>query len=919
MSRNLYLIDVYSYLYQAFYAIRGLTSPDGEPVNAVYGFARMLDKLIREQKPDYIAAATDLPGKVFRHDIYEDYKATRKPMPEALQRQIPVVQEMLEKYRIPLLSVEGYEADDVMGSVARRAAGEGLEAVIVTTDKDVRQLIDERIKVLHIHKNKEVMLDVDGMKENYGIAPGQVIDMMSLCGDSSDNIPGVPGIGPKTAMKLILQFGSVDKLYENLRQVRSDAVRKRLQENRETVKLSRRLVTIEDKLQVGLDIEKCRVAPHPPEELKAFFRALGFRSLAEKNRSEAKQEPETKSFQGMLFGGESRASGAEDTDKVAPVKADYRLVDSLDGLNRLIPRLKEHEPFAFDLETTSLDPHTARVVGISFSWQAGSAFYVAFMGPEGERVCPAGEGLETLRGVLEDADVGKIGQNLKYDMKVLLSHGIKTAGIVCDTMIASHILSPTRRSHSLDSLSLKHLDYRPVPITNLIGKDKSARTMDQVPLKDITFYACEDADLALRLSNILLPALRERNVYEVFKNQEIPVIDVLARMELAGVGIDREYLRRLSDELALTLQRLEKNVYCYAGVEFNINSPRQLSDILFERLSLPKPRGKKRTTGYATDRKVLSELASEYEIADYLLQWREVSKLKSTYADALIELINPVTGRLHTSFNQTGTATGRLSSSDPNLQNIPIRTSLGRRIRKGFVPTEGDMSFLSADYSQVELRILAHFSGDATLLAAFTENKDIHSFVAAQVYGVGEDDVTAEMRRKAKAVNFGIVYGQTGYGLAGSLGISVEEAEAFIDDYFDRYPGVRHFIDEVVSEASVEGYVKTIAGRIRPVIGLEDNGTVRAAAERVAVNSVIQGSAADLIKKAMININSGMKKVCKRSAMLIQIHDELLFEVPDEKLHQMKAFIGREMTSAMDLGVPLKVDFASGKNWEDAK
>ncbi len=923
MPEKFFLIDAHSYLYQAFYAIRGLTSPDGEPVNAVFGFARMLRKLIRDHGPDYLAVATDLPGKVFRHEIYDDYKATRKPMPESLLRQIPLAYEMLEMHDIPLLTAERYEADDVMGSAARQATSNGMDAILVTTDKDVEQLIDEKTKVLHIHKNKEIMLDADGLKDKYGIEPWQVVELMSLAGDNSDNIPGAKGIGPKTALKLLGRFGSVDNLYRNLQEVASESVRKKLHEGREKVELSRRLVTIKDDLNLEIDFDACRLDPQPPEKLRRFYSALGFRSLSEEftagEEGRVEEGNKVTGRQGTLFGGNGAGEPAGKHGDTGSAPASYSLVDSLDGLRDLAERLNSGGAFAVDLETTSLDPHEAEIVGIAFSRRGGEGEYVAFMGPEGEKVCPGREGLGILKDILEDPGVGKIGQNLKYDMMVLFSHGVRLRGIVSDTMIASHLLNPTGRSHSLESLSKRYLDYSPLPIEQLTGTGDERRGMEQVPLPDIVRYACEDADLAYRLHDVLTPRLRESGVDEVFTQVELPLIEVLARMEWCGIMIDSGYMQELSGELALTLQELEKKIYSKAGTEFNINSPRQLSEILFQRLELPPPRGKKRTTGYSTDRKVLEDLSSEHRIADYLLQWRETSKLKNTYTDALMEIVNPRTGRLHTSFNQTGTATGRLSSSEPNLQNIPVRTALGRRIRRGFVPSRQDMSFLSADYSQVELRVLAHFSADPTLQEAFLQDRDIHRFVASQVYGVEERDVSREMRSKAKAVNFGIVYGQTAYGLARSLNVSHEEAREFIDQYFARYRHVRGFIEETVSSACSRGYVKTLAGRKRPIRGLETPGAVREAAERVAVNTVIQGSAADIIKIAMNNIHRKLERVSKRSRMLIQIHDELLFEAPDDELADVLAFVREEMSAAMELSVPLKVDFATGKNWEDAK
>ncbi len=918
MSDKFFLVDAHSYLYQAFFAIRGLTDPAGEPVNAVYGFARMLQKLIKDYNPDYLAVATDLPGKVFRHEIYEDYKATRKPMPEALVRQIPLAYEMLEKYEIPLLTADNYEADDVMASAAKQASKEGLDAVLVTTDKDVEQVIDEKISVLHIHKNKEIVLDVDGLRKKHGIEPWQVVEMMSLAGDSSDNIPGVPGIGPKTALKLLKQFRSVDNLYENIDKVSSDSIKTKLQKNHDLVRLSRRLVTVETDLPLEIDYESCRLSDAPPETALRFFQALGFRSLADGAKTQRRNK---KSHQGMLFDNsdaETDSLGVE-PENIDSVENSYQVIRTLDGLRSVLEKIKDKKVFAIDLETTSLDPHEAELVGVALSWRAHQGVYAAMKGPEGEEVCPLQESLNLLKDILDNPRVGKVGQNLKYDIMVLKSYGLNMKGVVCDTMVASHLLNPSERSHSLEALSLRCLNYRPVEIEELVEGEKNKLRMDKVSVEKVTRYACEDADLAYRLYELLYPELKGRGLLEVLKKIELPLIHVLADMEWLGIKINRNYLEELGREFDLALQDLQKKIYYMAGTEFNINSPQQLSEVLFQRLKLPVPKGKKRNTGYSTDQKVLTELAAEHEIADDLLRWRRLSKLKSTYADALVEIVNSRTGRLHTSFNQTGTATGRLSSSDPNLQNIPIRTSLGRRIRRAFVPSEPWMSFLSADYSQVELRVLAHCSGDKTLQDAFRADRDIHRFVAAQVYGIDETEVNEQMRGRAKAVNFGIVYGQTAYGLSRSLKISTEEAQTFIDEYFDRYPNIRKFINHTVAGACNNGYVKTLGGRMRPITGLGSEGVVRNAAERVAVNTVIQGSAADLIKIAMINIHRKLGEISQQSNMLIQIHDELLFEVPDDEMADVKTFVNDQMREAMKLSVPLKVDLVTGKNWEQAK
>ncbi len=929
MPKKLFLIDGYAHIYQAFYAIRGLTGPDGEPVNAVFGFARMLKRIIEDYQPDYLAVAFDLPGKVFRHDMYPEYKATRKPMPVDLQRQIPLIREMLQRAGTPVLSAEGSEADDVLGTVARRAAKDGVACVLVTTDKDAEQLIDETTSVLHLRKDKATLLDPAGLKEAKGLEPWQVVELMALSGDSSDNIPGAPGVGPKTATDLIGQFGSVEKLYKNLDEVKSRKLRERLAEHRDQVELSRRLVEIDCTVPLELDLEACRTDRRDVAGLGEFYRALGFRSLMEKeSRSAPGEAPPKARRQATLF--KTADDGAPQTDSgegadaaavvtLADVQTDYRTVRSPAEVRGLAGELPEHAPFAIDLETTSLDPHEARLVGISLSWREHQGIYIACAGPEGEEVCPAEETLELLRPVLEDGAVGKIGQNLKYDTQVLKRYGAALAGIVCDTMLASYLLQPGERGHGLDALALRHLNYRTIKITELIGEGREQISMDQVAMDQAAPYACEDADITFRLHGKLWPLLEAQQLLPLLRDVEVPLLSVLAQMEWDGICIDSPKLAEISEEFQTELDALKARIWQDAGTEFNVNSPKQLSEVLFDRLKLPRPRGKVRTTGYATDSAVLGELAPSHSIARHLLRWRELSKLKGTYADALIELVNPHTGRLHTSFNQTGTATGRLSSSKPNLQNIPVRTPLGRRIRSAFVPGAADMSLVSADYSQVELRMLAHCSGDETLREAFRRNRDIHRFVAAQIAGTSEDEVTTEMRQRAKAVNFGIVYGQSAYGLAQQIDMSFEEAQAFIDGYFARYPRVKEFIGRTIEEARNNGYVHTLAGRRRAITGIRSSGPVRSAAERVAVNTVIQGSAADLVKMAMAAISRGLPLVSARSRMLLQIHDELLFEVPDDEVREMGEFVREKMSGAMQLTVPLKVDVAVGKNWEEAK
>jgi len=923
MGRELFLIDGHAHCYQAFYAIRGLSGPDGEPVGAVYGFARMLERIRRQYRPEYLAVVFDPPGKVFRHEMYDDYKATRKPTPDELLRQWPVIHEMLEAQDMQTLVVENYEADDVMASAAALAASQGVPSVLVTTDKDANQLIDDMTRVLHLHKNKEAWLDAASLKERYGLEPSQVVDYMALMGDSSDNVPGAPGVGPKTAAELIGQFGSVENLYDHLDQVKSDSLRERLAANREQVELSRRLVVIERTVPLEFGLEACRTDRGARGRLNEFYRALGFGSLIEDETEAAAPAP---AEQTALFDTNETGAAPAALENIRSVSTSYRTVRELEEVRELAAKLPQVAPFSLDLETTSLEPHEAAIVGIALSWQPRQGVYVATAGPAGEKVCAATEALAALKPAIEDPAIGKVGQNLKYDMLVLKNHGVELRGIVCDAMIASYLLNPSDRSHGLDALARRHLGYECKPITDLIGKGRDQISMDMVPVERAGEYACEDADVAFQLSQTLMGELSEQELLPLLRDLELPLIPVLAEMEWRGVKVDEARLERVSEEFQADLEQLAEEIYGQAGREFNINSPKQLSQILFEEMELPRPRGKERTTGYSTNSDVLEALAAQHEIARRLLRWRELSKLKGTYADALHALINRRTGRVHTSFNQTGTATGRLSSSEPNLQNIPVRTPLGRRIRSAFVPGEDGMSLLSADYSQVELRVLAHCSGDRTLREAFRQDRDIHRFVAAQVHDVPEDEVTPLMRQQAKAVNFGIVYGQRAYGLSRQIGVPVAEAQRFINGYFERYPRVKRFIGETIARTREDGYVKTVAGRRRRITGIRSSGSVRGAAERMAVNTVIQGSAADLMKSAMIEIGAGLREVSPRSAMLLQIHDELVFEVPDGEIERVRQFVVEKMSGAMEslcpgrsLEVPLKVDTAVGKNWEEAK
>jgi DNA polymerase-1 len=913
MPKTFFVIDAFAHIYQFFYAIKGLTGPDGEPVNAVYGFARMIETIRQRYDPDYLAIAFDGPGELARHQVYEDYKANRPPMPEALQRQIPLIKEMLEAQSVPQLASPGHEADDVLAAVADRAAQQDVDTVIVTTDKDAEQLIGPRTRVLHVRKNGEEMLDAEALKELKGIQPWQVVELMALAGDSTDNVPGVPGIGPKTALALIQQFGSVRNLYEHLDEVDRESVRQKLTDHRDAVEMSARLVRLDPGVPLDFDLDRCRAGQADRARVESFYRALGFGSLI---REERRPAPEAR--QAGLFG-EEEAAPPESPDTIETVEHDYSTVTDLAALERLAKELGRQEAVAFDLETTSLEPRNARIVGFAFSWRPQQAVYVATEGPGGASVCPVDEVIRALKPLLEADRPAKLGQNLKYDMAVLRNHDVHVAGLQCDAMVASYLLDPGRKGHGLDALARRHLNYETVKIEELIGHGREQITMDQVPVRKVSPYACEDADVALQLCRMLSERLEQEDLRDLMARIEMPLVPVLADMEWVGVRVDPEQLRAISTEFAEQLGALERDIYRHAGHEFNVNSPQQLSRVLFEELGLTAPRGGRRTTGHSTASDVLEALRDEHPIADCVLRYRELSKLKSTYADALVGMVNPKTGRVHTSFNQTVTATGRLSSSDPNLQNIPVRMPLGRRIRRAFTAGADDMSLLSADYSQVELRVLAHCSADPALRRAFEEDRDIHRFVAAQVNGVPEEDVTDRMRQQAKAVNFGIIYGLSAYGLSKQIGVPVPEAERFIRSYFERYPKVREFIGKTVARARRDGFVRTLAGRRRRVEGINASGAARSAAERIAVNTVIQGTAADMIKLAMIAIHQGLPAVSERARMCIQIHDELVFEVPDSDLDAVGRFVTERMGAALDLDVPLKVSLAVGKNWADAK
>ena len=876
--RKLFLIDGMSCAYRAFYAISNLRNSSGEPTNAVYGFTNMLLKIIREQKPDALAVVFDSKAPTFRHKRYEAYKAHRKPMPEDLQVQLPVIKEVIDAYCIKRLEKDGFEADDLMGSLAVKAARRGYEVYLVTTDKDLCQIVGKEILVFRPDRNG--VYDEDAVMKRFGVEPARVVDLLALAGDASDNVPGVPGIGEKTAAWLVREFGDLEGVLRNVSRVKGEKRRENLRRFADQARLSRELVLMKTDIPIKFGAEECRLGKPDRERVSELFRRLEFKKL------------------------QADVASVERPDECA-----YSCVNSLKELERLVGRIEKQDMVSIDLETTSGDPMRAELVGFSFSWREREGCYVPVNGN-----LDAGQVISRLRPVLENEGIAKVGQNIKYDIFVLRRCGVALRGIAFDTMVAAYLLNPSKPAYGLADLALDHLEMRVTPISDLIGKGRKQVSMKDVPITTVCSYACEEADVILRLKNLMEPRLRKQGLFTLFREVEMPLVEVLADMEEAGVRIDTGLLDNFSREFGYMLNELEKKIHAMAGESFNINSPRQLGRVFFERLKLPSFR--KTKTGYSTDHDTLLKLSKNHPLPARVLEYRKLSKLKSTYIDALPRMVNPQTGRVHTSFNQTGTATGRLSSSNPNLQNIPVRTEIGRKIREAFIPGNKRMTLLSADYSQIDLRVLAHLSGDAELLEAFKRDEDIHRRTASAVFGVESSSVTAGMRRHAKTINFGIVYGMSAFGLARDLGIGREEAQDFIDRYFERYSGVRDYIEKSLADAASRGYVTTILNRRRYVPELNSRShSTREFGKRMAINTPIQGSSADLIKIAMLEIQREIKRAGWRAVMLIQIHDELLFEVDREQVSSFGEMVKGKMENAKKLRVPLKARLKMGENW----
>ncbi len=891
---RLYLIDGSSYIFRAFFGVRQfLSNSKGLPTNALYGFTNMLNKVVREEAPDYLAVVFDSKEKTFRHEMYPDYKANRDTPPEDLAAQFPYFEPLVQAYNIATLRQAGWEADDLIGTLAKQGAAEGMDVTIVSGDKDMMQLISPHIHMLDTMKEKR--FKKPEVIDKFGVPPEKVIEVMGLMGDSSDHIPGVKGVGPKTATDLIQKYGSIDALYKNIEAIDKKKLKEKLETDKENALLSRKLVTIDTDAPVDCAIQDLKVREPDTDKLRELFSELEFRSLLE-------QLPE----------GEGGSPSSQ-----TKAESHYQTILDEKDLDALVKKLKKAKEFAFDLETTSKSPVRAEMVGISFSWAEGEACYI----PVGHRYLGAPEQLgkakvlSALKPLLEDKKLKKFGHNIKYDLIVLVNEGVQLAGIAFDSMLASYVLDPSKRAHGLDDLAMEILQHKTILFSDVAGKGAKQIGFDEVEIEPAAEYAAEDSDVTFRLTQALRPRLKDAEL-KLYEELELPLVEILADMEMTGVKVDRDHLKKLSSKLEKDLRKQEDKIYALAGEPFNVNSPKQLGVILFEKLGLPVK--KKTKTGYSTDMSVMEELASEHKLPAMIVNYRQLSKLKSTYVDALPLEIYSKTGRVHTSYNQTVAATGRLSSSDPNLQNIPIRSDLGKEIRRAFV-AEGKGWLLSADYSQIELRILAHLSADPALIKAFKKGEDIHTRTAAEIFGQPLDAVDEDGRRMAKAVNFGIVYGLSAFGLSRQLKITPGEAKEFIEQYFGLYKNVKTFMDETIERARETGYTVTVMNRRRYLPDLHSkNRMVREAAERVAINSPVQGSAADLIKLAMIRLHDQLAKKKLKSKMIMQVHDELVFECPAGEKKEVEALVKKEMEEVWAMKVPVVVHLDWGHDWSEA-
>ena len=902
-GKTVWVVDSHSLIFQVFHAIPEMTSPRGEPVAAVFGFTRDILYLLDEKKPDYLFCAFDLSGPTFRHEMFDDYKLQRSEMPVDLRPQILSIQRVLDAIGVPRLECEACEADDILATIARVTEQRGGECFLVTGDKDCRQLITERVKVFNIRKN--IVFDAVALEAEWGIRPEQVIDFQALVGDSVDNIPGVPGVGPKTARDLLQKYGSLEQIFAHVDELPAGK-RKQLVEGRDKAAMSRELVKLKCDVPVPIDWNSGRTALFQRSRALPLFQEFGFHSLAAK-----------------LSTLEAPAAS-----EVARTPSHCRVIDNLAELPDLVRRLAGQREIGMDVQTAGLSPRSAEIVGFSFSWLEGDTYvshYLPVRAPQGEAHLDVAVTLSELKAVLEDGSIEKIGHDLKYDAVVLRSHGIRLTGMVFDSMLASYLLDAGERNHHLDELATRYLGQPGQKLSDLLGSGKMQRTIHQIPVLELVPCAAQGSELPLRLRPILLSKMEEAALTRLYSELEMPLVDVLAELEYSGIKVDVDLLTRLSQRYGERLDTLEHEIYSLAGRPFNIGSPKQLQEVLFTEQKLPVI--KKTKTGASTDVEVLEELAKQHPLPAKIIEYRQYAKLKNTYVDALPQMVHADTGRVHATFNQVVAATGRLSCTDPNLQNIPIRHESGREIRAAFLPGEAGWKLLAGDYSQIELRVLAHFSGDESLRESFARDEDIHARVASQVYGVPLDAVTSAMRRVAKAVNFGVIYGQSPFGLAKTIDIEQSEAAEFIHAYFRQYRGVERFLEEILEACRRNGYVSTILGRRRSITGVRDRLAARGAdashqrnlSERTAINTVIQGSAADLIKLAMVHVRRRLDQERLSARMLLQIHDELIFEVPSEELSVVARLVADEMASAVPLSVPIKVDLKTGSNWADCE
>ena len=914
-KKRLMLIDGHALVYRAYHAIPPLTGPSGEPTNAVFGFTSMLLKAIQDAKPDYIIATFDV-GRTFRHDEYQAYKANRAEAPDDLSVQFRRVEELLKGFGIPMVAREGFEADDLLGTLAKQAAEQGVETIIVTGDSDTFQLVTEDVSILtprHTFGDVQVN-DKATIRERYGLEPSQLVDLKALVGDTSDNIPGVSGVGEKTALALLQKYGSIEAIYERLDEVTPQRFRRALEVGRESAFLSKRLATIVRDVDVALDLESSRWGRLDRERVMTLFRELGFHALVTRIPQPEAKEAWSQGSQLGLFGDQEVGGAAQ-----GEASGEYCAVDTPEALSALAARLRQASCIALDTETTSTEPMRARLVGISVAVAEGEAYYVPLGHDErlhiGQQL-PIELVRETLAPILADPRISKVCHNAIFDLIVLRRHGLPVEGLTVDTMIAAWLLEPEARGIGLKSQAFQRLGVEMTTIDGLIGTGRNRITMDQVSIARVSPYACADADMTFRLVDALRPELEERNQWHLLTNVEMPLLPVLMRMEMRGMAIDVGYLKEMSGQISQRLFDLERQIHEQAGHRFNINSTKQLGVVLFEELKLPVV--KRTQTGYSTDVSVLEELRDKHPILPLILEYRQLDKLKGTYVDALPALVNPETGRVHTSFNQAGASTGRLSSSEPNLQNIPVRTDVGRQVRRAFIAPEGYL-LLDCDYSQVELRLLAHLSRDPELMGAFHRGEDVHASTAAAIFGVPLASVTKDQRSLAKTINFGLMYGMGGYTLSSRTDLSVPEATAFIGAYFARFGAVREYLDSTLRRAQQQGYVETILGRrryfpeLRP--GNAANVSVRRGAERAAVNMPIQGSAADIIKLAMIALDRRLGERHLGARLVLQVHDDLVLEVPELELDETRALVVETMEHAYALDVPLRVEACVGKNW----